>query len=327
MTHHSLEHKHKGLFEELSAISLLEGIHREDLDWLIDNSTVQYAKSGSILLTPEKSNRTAYIILSGRIEVRLNAVGDLSHTYLVTGNWVGEMSIIEDTNPSAFVVTDTDCRLLAIPGDILWQLIDRSHAMARNLLYEFSARVRRDNLLITESMKQQHMHAESALTDFLTNLRNRRWLDKMLPRLVHRSRLKDQTLSLIMIDIDHFKKYNDNNGHIGGDRAIQVVASSIQKHLRTTDTAVRYGGEEFVVLMPDTSSAEASRVAERLCNAIREQKISHTDGTLLPSITVSIGCSSLMSGNTFEDFLAAADTALYFAKKAGRDRVAMSASG
>lgn len=315
--------EHKGFSEELATLSLLNGIEPEDLDWLISNSSVQYEKSGSVLLTPEKINRTAYIILSGRIDVRLNSVGESSHTYLDAGNWVGEMSIIEDTIPSAFVVTETDCRLLAIPGDVLWQLIDRSHAVARNLLHEFSARVRRDNLLITESIKQQHFYAESAQTDFLTDLRNRRWLDKMLPGLVQRSRLQNQMLSLIMLDIDHFKKYNDKNGHIGGDRAIQVVAKAIQSHLRSTDTAVRYGGEEFVVLMPNTSSRDASRIAERLCNAIREQKISHTDGTLLPSITVSIGCSSLMEGNSFEDLLAEADAALYLAKKTGRDRVAM----
>ena len=314
---------HKGLSEELAALSLLDGIEPEDLDWLIRNSSVQYEKSGSVLLTPEKINRTAYIILSGRIDVRLNSVGESSHTYLGAGNWVGEMSIIEDTIPSAFVVTETDCRLLAIPGDVLWQLIDRSHAVARNLLHEFSARVRRDNLLITESIKQQHFYAESAQTDFLTDLRNRRWLDKMLPGLVQRSRLQNQMLSLIMLDIDHFKKYNDKNGHIGGDRAIQVVAKTIQSHLRSTDTAVRYGGEEFVVLMPNTSSRDASRIADRLCNAIREKKISHTDGTLLPSITVSIGCSSLVEGNSFENLLAEADAALYLAKKAGRDRVAM----
>lgn len=314
---------HKGLFEELATLSLLQGIQREDLDWLISNSAVQHVEGGSVLLTPMKINRTAYIILSGRIDVRLNAVAESSHAYLAAGNWVGEMSIIEDAMPSAFVITETDCRLLAIPGRILWQLIDRSHAVARNLLHEFSARVRRDNLLIAESMKRQRFYAERARTDFLTNLRNRRWLDKTLPRLVQRSRQEGQVLSLIMIDIDHFKRYNDDNGHIGGDRALQAVARSIQSSLRPTDAAVRYGGDEFVVLMPNTSNTEAFCIAERLCNAIRAQKISHADGTLLPSVTVSIGCSSLAEGNTVEDLLAAADATLYLAKKAGRDRVAM----
>jgi len=323
MRHQPVSQTHQGLFEELEALSLFEGIQPEDLDWLIRNSSVRYEKSESVLLSPEKINHTAYIILSGRIDVRLNAAGEMSHTYLDAGNWVGEMSIIEDTIPSALVITDTDCRLLAIPGDILWQLIDRSHAVARNLLHEFSARVRRDNLLITESMKQQRQYAESAQTDFLTDLRNRRWLDKMLPRLVQRSRLQNQMLSLIMLDIDHFKKYNDENGHIAGDRAIQVVANAIQSHLRTTDTAVRYGGEEFVVLMPNTNNTDAAIIAKRLCDEIRDQKINQTDGTALPSVTVSIGYSSLIKGNTFEDLLAAADAALYRAKNSGRDQVAM----
>lgn len=322
MRHHPVSVTQKGLFEELEALSLLAGILPEDLQWLIQNSSVQHEKSGAVLLTPEKVNRTAYIILSGRIDVRLNAAGEMTHTYLDGGSWVGEMSIIEDTVPSAIVVTDTNCRLLAIPGDILWQLIDRSHAVARNLLHEFSARVRRDNVLISESIKQQRLYAESAQTDFLTDLRNRRWLDNMLPRLVHRSRLQEQMLSLLMLDIDHFKKYNDKNGHIAGDRAIQVVAKSIQNHLRTTDTAVRYGGEEFVVLMPNTGNTDAALIAERLCGEIREQKINHSDGSPLPSVTVSIGYSSLTEGNTYEALLAAADAALYRAKDAGRDCVA-----
>lgn len=314
---------HDGLIAELAALPLLEGILPDDLNWLISNSSVRQELKETTLLTPEKNNRTAYIILSGRIDVRLIGVSEMIHTYLDAGNWVGEMSIIEDTVPSAIVVTDTDCRLLAIPGDILWQLIDRSHAVARNLLHEFSARVRRDNVLISESMKQQHQYAESAQTDFLTDLRNRRWLDKMLPRLVQRSRLQHQTLSLIMLDIDHFKRYNDENGHIAGDRAIQVVANSIQNHLRTTDTAVRYGGEEFVVLMPNTNKKDASIIAERLCNEIRQQKINQYDGTSLPTVTASIGYSSLTNENTPEELLTAADAAMYRAKKAGRDQVAI----
>lgn len=312
-----------GLIEELAALPILKGILPDDLNWLISNSAIQLEKRETILLTPEKYNRTVYIILSGKIDVRLNSIGEIIHTTLDVGNWVGEMSIIEDSMPSAIVVTDTDCRLLAIPGDILWQLIDRSHAVARNLLHEFSARVRQDNALITESMKQQQQYAESAQTDFLTDLRNRRWLDKMLPRLVQRSRLQNQKLSILMLDIDHFKQYNDQNGHVAGDRAIQVVANSIQNHLRTTDTAVRYGGEEFVVLMPNTGNHDASIIAERLCKEIRQQEISQNDGTRLPSVTASIGYSSLTDENTHEDLLTAADAAMYRAKKAGRNQVAL----
>ncbi len=310
------------LTDELATLPLLHGINADALNWLIANSSISTFSAGAILLSPHKKNNTAYILLSGRLEVRLASDAEEICAYLDAGSWVGEMSIIEGTVPSATVITATDSRLLAISGEVLWSLIDQSHAVARNLLHAFSARVRRDNVLIAESRKQQRLFAESAQTDFLTGLRNRRWLDDMLHRLIERCNINQQTLSLIMLDIDHFKAYNDSNGHLAGDKALQTVAHSIRDHIRPTDTAARYGGEEFVVIMPNTRQEDAIIIANRLCDVIRQQQIIRDDGTPLPGVTVSIGLSSLSDEKTADQLLNLADDALYRAKNAGRDQVA-----
>jgi len=311
-----------GLSAELAALPVLQGISATDLQWLIEHSLEREFPRDSVILSPKKANDTAYVILSGRLEVRLTSSRTPTSTYLDMGDWVGEMSVIEGTVPSVTVISATDCRLLSISSEALWSLIDRSHAVARNLLHAFSARVRRDNALIAESMRQQQYLAESAQTDFLTGLRNRRWLDDMFPRLLERCNIDHQPLSIIMLDIDHFKTYNDSHGHIAGDRALQAVASTVRGNLRPTDVAARYGGEEFVIIMPDTRDEEALNVAERLCKAIQQRKIYSEDGSPLPSVTVSIGLSAGCDGEESNQLIAAADAAMYRAKNAGRNQVA-----
>lgn len=308
--------------ETLAALPLLAGAAPEILDWLAENCSVMDAPGGTLLLSPEQPNDKAYVVLHGRLEVRLANQNPEAHTWLEAGNCVGEMSIIEGTYPSASVVTATDCELLAIEGEVLWSLINRSHAVARNLLHTLSARVRQDNRVIAESLLQQRQFEKSARTDALTGLWNRRWLDETLPGIVERCVTNSQPLSLLMLDIDHFKSYNDTHGHLAGDRALKTVSDVLTDRIRSTDVAARYGGEEFVVIMPGTAAEGARIIAERLCIAMREQPVARADDSPLPAITVSIGIGALADGQDAEQLFESADTALYRAKRAGRDQVA-----
>jgi len=306
----------------LAELPLFRGESPDALEWLLDFCRMENAPAGEVLLTPERRNERLYIILSGRVEVFLSDSTDNRHTYLGPGSCLGEMSIIEGAPPSATVITDSDCELLVIDGSVLWSLINRSHAVARNLLYTLSQRVRRDNLLIVESQQQRRIYEQNAHLDALTGLHNRRWLDEMLARLSDRCRQNDTPMGLIMLDVDHFKRYNDSHGHLAGDQALQAIAHVIRANLRPTDTAARYGGEEFVVIMLDTSPQDARGVAERLCQAVRDQDIVDNDGQALPGVTISIGLATLQEGRDAQALLAAADAALYRAKESGRDQVA-----
>jgi len=161
-----------------------------------------------------------------------------------------------------------------------------------------------------------------SVTDQLTGLANRRRLDEALDAEWHRATRQKEPLAFAMIDIDHFKLYNDHYGHTAGDRCLQEVAACLATNIRATDLAARYGGEEFAVVLPDTDLNAAARLAQRLCAAVAELAEPHP---LNPGriVTVSIGVTATTP--TPNDDLTAlvelTDTALYQAKNSGRNRV------
>ena len=160
-----------------------------------------------------------------------------------------------------------------------------------------------------------------SITDPLTGLHNRRYLEARLSEELNRSKRYDVPMSFMMIDIDDFKLYNDRNGHQAGDRALEITAQCLRSTLRKEDVASRYGGEEFSILLPQTNLNEAGMIADRLRRTIINARFPHGETQPLGSVTVSIGLSSLSpSLNSVEAIIRAADRALYYAKSHGRNR-------
>ncbi|MBM9402596.1 GGDEF domain-containing protein [Gluconacetobacter azotocaptans] len=175
--------------------------------------------------------------------------------------------------------------------------------------------------LVKEQTEQYHRRM--AGLDALTGLGNRRRLNECLEQAVPQAGRSGRPLAVIMIDVDSFKAYNDHYGHPAGDNCLRAVADALQGGLvRRTDLVMRYGGEEFVVLLPDTSAAEAERIAERLRLAVRGLGLCHAgrdDGV----VTISLGVAVLEPGAGMTDgaaLLGAVDQALYEAKRRGRDQ-------
>ncbi|VVP75026.1 GGDEF domain-containing protein [Pseudomonas fluorescens] len=162
---------------------------------------------------------------------------------------------------------------------------------------------------------------QSALRDPLTDTGNRIAMDQTLQREIEMSRQHLQPLSLLMLDIDHFKHVNDNHGHCAGDEVLKAVAGSIKHQLRNVDMVFRFGGEEFLILLSNTGREAAAMVGERLRFAAQEQDYA-ADGKSI-ELTVSLGCSTLLPGESADSLLRRADNALYVAKRAGRNRLAM----
>jgi diguanylate cyclase (GGDEF)-like protein len=164
---------------------------------------------------------------------------------------------------------------------------------------------------------------ELTRTDALTGLANRRSLDADLA-----TALVDlggaSTLGVVMVDVDHFKHFNDTNGHAAGDQALRAVAGALRDSVRTGDVAYRYGGEEFSLLLRDVSLDQALEVAERVRRAV--ESISVVGTGLQPDgrLTISLGVA-LVAGGSVDDAIAAADAALYEAKESGRNRIAVAA--
>ncbi len=167
------------------------------------------------------------------------------------------------------------------------------------------------------------LHSVEALasTDALTGLFNRRRFADVLKREFAVTKRYKNTLSCLLLDLDHFKQINDRFGHDAGDQVLKEVARRINGSLREVDLAARYGGEEFVILLPHTSKGDARIVAERLLKSVRKQDFNF--GGELVTVTTSIGCagnSDVLSNNA-EDLVKAADIALYEAKNRGRNQV------
>lgn len=160
-----------------------------------------------------------------------------------------------------------------------------------------------------------------SITDPLTGLHNRRYLEARLAEELSRSKRYDYPLSFMMIDIDDFKLYNDRNGHQGGDRALEITSQCLRDALRKVDVASRYGGEEFSILLPQTTLPEAGVIADRIRRKIMGTPFPHGKAQPLGAVTVSIGLSSFSTTlDSAEAIVRAADRALYHAKSHGKNR-------
>jgi diguanylate cyclase (GGDEF)-like protein len=163
---------------------------------------------------------------------------------------------------------------------------------------------------------------EQASVDVLTGLHNRRYLDDSLTRELHRAVRRRSPLCVAMLDIDHFKRFNDMFGHQAGDVLLRELGRTLRDQVRKSDISCRYGGEEFVLVFPDSSLADTSRRVARVCARVRDLGVRDL-GRHLGRITLSAGVAEAHSeGSTASDLLRAADEALYAAKRAGRDRIA-----
>jgi diguanylate cyclase (GGDEF)-like protein len=215
--------------------------------------------------------------------------------------------------------------LLCVDEKSFWRVTHASHSFCTNLLGLLSLRMRSSNISLQQSENLQGKFKQQALSDGLTGVYNRRWLDQMLPRLLQRSEQDDLPFCVLMIDNDNFKNFNDNYGHAIGDNALRIGADTLANKARPIDLIVRYGGEEFCALLPETDLQSGIGAVERLRKAIHKAEVYDASGSLIPGITISAGLAERRAGENAEDMLRRADQALYLAKAQGRDRVETSA--
>ena len=171
------------------------------------------------------------------------------------------------------------------------------------------------------------MSIEAAITDGLTGLHNRRYMESHLAKLVDQATARGKALTVLVLDIDYFKSVNDNYGHDCGDDVLREFALRVRKSIRGIDLACRMGGEEFVVVMPETDMAVATTVAERLRRRIAGEPFKIQQGNTSIDVTISVGIAALESQNDSAPLLLKrADQALYRAKRDGRNRVVADAA-
>lgn len=174
------------------------------------------------------------------------------------------------------------------------------------------------------SSLQQSLEAIRAesLTDPLTNLSNRKFFDRALDAAIIQARESGETLSLLMLDIDHFKSFNDNYGHLTGDQVLRLVGMSLRQTMKGQDTIARYGGEEFAVVLPNTTLQQATTVADHIRRAVMSRELKKkSTGEILGRVTISVGAAALRPGDDMFSIIERADSCLYAAKRNGRNRV------
>lgn len=308
--------------EELDQIQLFQSVDLDSIKGILDASTLRSLDAGEVLITAGQDNRTIYFLLEGHVRIHLASLDEPPAAILGPGESVGEMSVIDHKPASAFVVAAEPVRLLAMEEEILWSLVNSSHAAASNLLVGLSQRLRHADAVISEDSREMKPdYRRHGSVDALTGLHNRFWLEMLLDRQVQRATVGAQPLSVIMIDIDHFKAFNDHYGRAYGDRVLYAMALTLSGHLRPAEILARYGGDEFVVILPDMGLDAARDIGERLHRGVRDAVPVTPGGSSIPHPTISIGLATLKEGQMGKELLAEAEEALEKTKSEGRNRI------
>jgi len=277
-------------------------------------------REGDVLLELGQRNAAIYLLTAGRLAIYVDEDARIPVAHVDPGDCVGEISIIDEEAASASVIAVEPSRLIMTSATRLWQLMAAEPSIALNLMHILAERIRRNNVSVLESFKQQAKLRNLSVIDPVTGLHNRRWLSEVFLRQIDRCARGNYPVCLAMLDIDHFKSVNDTFGHQSGDRVLVQVGRVLQKQFRPTDLIARYGGEEFALLLPETAVQEAIAALERF-RLVMGQTETSVAGRTTVKITVSVGIALWRNGLSLDDLIQHADEAMYRAKSSGRNCV------
>ena len=265
------------------------------------------------------NDRETYQKAGDQINATLQDVsGLLQNVKLTTGEFTGtlknatekfgDVEVPEDVKALLETITSETQRMVQY-NEELEKRLDQSHSVMSELKRDMD-RIRKE-----------------AITDGLTGLANRKAFDEQIGRLCRESDKENDIFSLIMIDIDHFKAFNDTYGHQVGDQVLRLVAMTLVNEVKGQDMAARYGGEEFAIILPGTNVNAAQAAAENLRKAVEKKEVmNRSTGENLGQITISLGVAQFYGNEKVEDLIGRADVALYASKNKGRNQVSVAAT-
>jgi len=312
--------------KELEKLQIFDRVDMTAVEPILSKCSMIRKEPGEVLLAPGDENTTLFVLVDGVLSIHLKSLDEEPHTLIEPGECVGELSVVSGAPAGAYVMARESCRLLAIPNRRVWELLDASYLVARNLLLILSLRVSFTNNAVLSAEDRQRMFEKHARSDSLTGLHNRRHLDDGLEHLSSRLGQEGCGFSFLILDVDHFKHFNDTYGHLGGDCVLATLGRVLRETMRKEDILTRYGGEEFAVILPGLCIDEAAEIAERLRIAVSETEMTGSEGEPLPCVTISVGVTEASPGQDPTAVITAADKAMYEAKEAGRNRVCRSDS-
>lgn len=240
--------------------------------------------------------------------------GLLSSVKTATSEFGASMKDVPDKLEQADSIEDLATVVTAIVKDTK-KMVEHNQQLETQL--------NNSSLQVAELKKSLDSVRKEAMTDGLTGLANRKSFDSQIARAIEEAETNEAQLTLLMIDIDHFKAFNDNYGHQIGDQVLRLVARTLTDGVKGRDLAARYGGEEFAIILPETPLQAGVSVANSLRRAVESKEVfNRTSNENLGQITLSVGVAEFASGETPEELVDRADAALYTAKHNGRNQVA-----
>jgi diguanylate cyclase len=283
---------------------------RNAIDLLIDHNRPFDARTSQDLFETYVAPQVSAVDTSERLHTLMGAAKDFLATAIADNH--SQMQAINEVADQGKAGVDPKALVAQLMNEL-----GRAATRATRLEAGFAEKTRELDVIRASLSKSE----ERARTDTLTGLANRRALDEFL-RKAQTTADWGEPLSVLMLDIDHFKTFNDSFGHGVGDQVLRLMAKVLREKVREQDLSARYGGEELIAVLPDADLAACAGIAERIRHAIAECRITRrSTGEVLPHISVSIGVAQYRTGEAITDLIERCDRALYLAKNSGRNRV------
>jgi diguanylate cyclase (GGDEF)-like protein len=314
----------------LKQVEILSTLSDEELHRVSSFFYFHGYEQGEVIFREGDSGEELYIVGLGKVGSSIKLADGSLHEVAEfgAGDFFGEMSILEQAPRSATCAAKEATALFILRGADFYHLMEEQPELSIKILNRMlditADRSIRSSEFLSDMVRWGEDARKRAVMDQLTGLFNRRFLEEALQDHLRKAQAAGHPLSLIMLDLDHFRQINEHYGADTGDRAIQGLVNVFHATLRPDDVPARCGGDEFAVLLPGTSSAEALALSERICAEVRDLDFFEKLGGPLQRITTSQGIASFpQHARDFKTLWEKADQALYRAKAQGRDRPAL----
>jgi diguanylate cyclase (GGDEF)-like protein len=317
----------KSRFSFLRSIEILSPLEEGELEALDHLFHLVAIEPGAPLFTQNDPGDALFIVEKGRVasSVAGKDGNQIEVAEFGSGDFFGEMAIFDRSPRSATCTAKEPSELLCLSEDDFLAFEETYPGAAikvmRRMLRTTAERLENSGVFLSEMVQWGDSARKRAVTDEMTGLFNRRFIDEALSEQLAHAQTAGTPLSLVMADLDHFTSINNDYGHEIGDEVIKSVVPVLRRHFRESDLLARYGGDEFIFLLPETAPEEAHRICEAVCREVAALDVlADLDGTLT-QVTTSQGIASYpYHGRTVKAIREAADTALYDAKEQGRNR-------
>ncbi len=263
-----------------------------------------------ILLTPGKINDHVYIVLSGRLRAQINVDDSRPIALFGLAECVGEMSMFEDNQVSAYVIAATDCELLVVSHAEIWAILNESLQAAHNMLNILANRMITSNRMLADSMESLHGYEAMDYINTTTGIYNRRWLGENIGRLIHRHTMTQQPSAFILLKVENFGQYDTMFGSLGCDQAQRTIAQTMLRCLRPNDMAAHLSEDQFAIFLPHTKQENVPIVTGRLLEEISQTTIVTPSGDALPPVTLAVGAIQVQPTDTLDSLLARSHEAI-----------------